>query len=58
MGTADEGVELDVATRRALSHRLAVAQHESRLPSVAAGVVRRGRLVWADARGTVVLAAR
>lgn len=53
MGTADEGVELDVATRRALSHRLAVAQHESRLPSVAAGVVRRGWLVWAGARGTV-----
>ncbi|MEO9152539.1 MAG: serine hydrolase domain-containing protein [Lapillicoccus sp.] len=30
-----------------------MAQHESRLPSAAAGVVRRGRLVWADARGTV-----
>lgn len=53
MASGDETVHLDAATTRALSHRLAVAQHEGRLPSVAAGVVRRGRLIWADARGTV-----
>lgn len=44
---------LDPSTRRALSQRLAVEQRLRRLPSVAAGLTRRGALVWADARGTV-----
>ncbi len=44
---------LDPATARLLSTRLGVEQRAQRLPSVAAGVVRRGQLVWADARGTV-----
>jgi len=41
------------ATARALSHRLAVEQSECRLPSVAAGLVRGGELVWSGAVGTL-----
>ncbi len=44
---------LDPATARLLAARLATEQRAQRLPSVAAGLVRRGELVWADARGTV-----
>lgn len=44
---------IDPATARALSYRLAAEQSEGRLPSVAAGLVRGGRLVWADAVGTL-----
>ena len=44
---------LDPSTARLLSTRLATEQRAQRLPSVAAGLVRRGALVWADARGTV-----
>jgi CubicO group peptidase (beta-lactamase class C family) len=44
---------IDPATARALSHRLAVEQSERRLPSVAAGLVRGGDLVWSDAVGTL-----
>ena len=44
---------IDPTTARALSHRIAVEQKDSRLPSVAAGVTRKGALVWADARGTL-----
>jgi len=44
---------LDPATARALSHRLAVEQSRCRLPSVAAGLVRGGDLVWSDAAGTL-----
>jgi len=44
---------IDPSTARALSQRLAVAQKEGRLPSVSAGVVRQGALVWADSRGTL-----
>jgi CubicO group peptidase (beta-lactamase class C family) len=44
---------IDPATERALSHRLAVEQSERRLPSVAAGLVRGGELVWSDAVGTL-----
>jgi CubicO group peptidase (beta-lactamase class C family) len=44
---------IDPATARALSHRLAVEQVESRLPSVAAGLVRGGELVWSDTAGTL-----
>ncbi|WP_420841948.1 serine hydrolase domain-containing protein [Haloactinopolyspora alba] len=36
-----------------LSHRIDVAQSEARLPSLAAGLVRGGRLVWSHARGTI-----
>ena len=39
------------ATARALLHRLAVAQAEGRAPSVVAGTVRDGGLVWSAARG-------
>lgn len=45
--------DIEPATARLLSARLAVEQREHRLPSVSAGVVRRGELVWADSRGTV-----
>jgi CubicO group peptidase (beta-lactamase class C family) len=44
---------VDPATARALSHRLGVEQLERRLPSVAAGLVRDGDLVWSDAVGTL-----
>jgi CubicO group peptidase (beta-lactamase class C family) len=44
---------LDPSTTRALDHRLAVEQSEQRLPSVAAGLVRGGRLVWSGAAGTL-----
>jgi CubicO group peptidase (beta-lactamase class C family) len=44
---------VDRATARALSHRLAVEQSERRLPSVAAGLVRGGALVWSGAVGTL-----
>ncbi|MDN5380814.1 MULTISPECIES: serine hydrolase domain-containing protein [Streptomyces] len=37
-------------TRRALSHRIAVAQAEGRAPSLVAAVVRAGRTVWHGAR--------
>lgn len=45
--------ELERATARALSTRLAVEQRRSRLPSVSAAVIRDGSLAWADSRGTV-----
>jgi D-alanyl-D-alanine carboxypeptidase len=45
--------ELLPATRRALLHRIAVAQAQGRAPSLTAGLVREGRLVWAGARGEV-----
>ena len=44
---------IDPATARALSQRLAVEQSERRLPSVAAGLVRGGELVWSGAAGTL-----
>ncbi len=40
-------------TRALLDHALAGAQREGRLPSVAAGLVRDGRLVWSGAVGTL-----
>jgi CubicO group peptidase (beta-lactamase class C family) len=46
-------VPVDQGTRLALSQRLAVEQAEQRLPSIAAGLVRGGELVWSDAVGTV-----
>ncbi len=44
---------IDSASTRHLERRLATIQRDSRLPSVAAGVVRDGRLVWARAIGTL-----
>lgn len=46
-------VELLPETRRALLHRLAVAQVEGRAPSMMGAVVRDGRAVWTAARGAV-----
>lgn len=51
MTTWDE--ELLPATRRALTHRIAVAQAEGRAPSLVAAVVRGGRAVWHGARTSV-----
>ncbi len=45
--------ELLPATRRALLHRIAVAQTEGRAPSLVASVVRGGRPVWHGARTSV-----
>ncbi|MEU4150583.1 serine hydrolase domain-containing protein [Streptomyces sp. NPDC026659] len=45
--------ELLPGTRRALSHRVAVAQAEGRAPSLVAAVVRGGRVVWQGARSSV-----
>ncbi|MEU5364916.1 serine hydrolase domain-containing protein [Streptomyces sp. NPDC005925] len=40
-------------TRRALTHRIAVAQAEGRAPSLVAAVVRDGRTVWHGSRTSV-----
>ncbi|MFI8188443.1 serine hydrolase domain-containing protein [Streptomyces sp. NPDC085946] len=45
--------ELLPGTRRALLHRIAVAQAEGRAPSLVATVVRGGEPVWAGARTSV-----
>ncbi|OIJ69315.1 serine hydrolase domain-containing protein [Streptomyces mangrovisoli] len=45
--------ELLPGTRRALLHRVAVAQAEGRAPSLVATVVRDGRAVWTGARTSV-----
>ncbi|GAA1151443.1 serine hydrolase domain-containing protein [Streptomyces hebeiensis] len=42
--------ELLPGTRRALLHRVAVAQAEGRAPSLVAAVARDGRMVWSGAR--------
>ncbi|CAL9485402.1 serine hydrolase domain-containing protein [Streptomyces sp. enrichment culture] len=44
--------ELLPGTRRALLHRIAVAQAEGRAPSVVATAVRGGRTVWTGARAS------
>ncbi len=44
---------LDPSTSRALTQRLAEEQSFCRLPSIAAGVVRNGELVWSDAIGAI-----
>ncbi|MER7758415.1 serine hydrolase domain-containing protein [Streptomyces sp. NPDC097619] len=49
--TSDQ--ELLPTTRRALLHRIAVAQREGRAPSVVAAVVRGDRTVWEGARSCV-----
>ncbi|MFF7970480.1 serine hydrolase [Streptomyces sp. NPDC007905] len=51
MTTSQE--ELLPSTRRALLHRIAVAQAEGRAPSLVAAVVRDGRAVWHGARSSV-----
>ncbi|MEU2910457.1 serine hydrolase domain-containing protein [Streptomyces massasporeus] len=50
--TTSQG-ELLPATRRALLHRIAVAQAEGRAPSLVAAVVRDGTTVWTGARTSV-----
>ncbi|MFK4800958.1 serine hydrolase domain-containing protein [Streptomyces sp. MPA0124] len=45
--------ELFPTTRRALTHRIAVAQAEGRTPSLVAAVVRGGQTVWHGARTSV-----
>ncbi|MFF8031367.1 serine hydrolase domain-containing protein [Streptomyces sp. NPDC016626] len=45
--------ELLPGTRRALMHRIAVAQTEGRAPSLVAAVVRGGETVWTGARTSV-----
>ncbi|NWF26788.1 beta-lactamase family protein [Streptomyces sp. PKU-EA00015] len=45
--------ELLPTTRRALLHRIAVAQSEGRTPSFVGAVLRDGRLVWTGARTCV-----
>ncbi|GAA3500234.1 serine hydrolase domain-containing protein [Streptomyces prasinosporus] len=51
MTTPEE--ELLPGTRRALLHRIAVAQAEGRAPSLVAAVVRGGQTVWTGARTSV-----
>ena len=45
--------ELLPGTRRALLHRIALAQSEGRAPSLVAAVVRGGKAVWTAARTSV-----
>ncbi|MCO4695274.1 beta-lactamase family protein [Streptomyces sp. RO-S4] len=45
--------ELLPGTRRALLHRIALAQSEGRAPSLVAAVVRGGKTVWSGARTSV-----
>ncbi|MFI2260216.1 serine hydrolase domain-containing protein [Streptomyces tubercidicus] len=52
-GTPEEFTELLPQTRRALLRRLAVGQAEGRAPSMVGAVVRDGRVVWTEGRGTV-----
>ena len=44
---------IDPTTARRLDHRLAGEQSDKRLPSVCAGLVRGGELVWSGAVGTL-----
>src|ERR671912_45314 len=44
---------LQPTTTAHLDHVLATAQHDARLPSVVAGLVREGQPVWSGAAGTV-----
>ncbi|MFI9720949.1 serine hydrolase domain-containing protein [Streptomyces sp. NPDC052396] len=53
MTITDDFHDLLPATRRALTHRVATAQSEGRLPSLAAAVLRDGRTVWSAGRGEV-----
>ncbi|WP_151773639.1 serine hydrolase domain-containing protein [Streptomyces abyssomicinicus] len=53
MTTPQEEHALLPATRRALLHRIAVAQAEGRAPSLTAAVVRGGEIVWTGSRTSV-----
>ena len=53
MDALPEDPELLPATRRALAHRLAVAQSEGRAPSVVGAVARGGEIVWEGSRTSV-----
>ncbi|MFB6519029.1 serine hydrolase domain-containing protein [Streptomyces sp. NPDC056401] len=53
MDAVSEDLVLLPATRRALSHRIAVAQREGRAPSLVATVVRGGEVVWEGSRTMV-----
>ncbi|RSS66089.1 class A beta-lactamase-related serine hydrolase [Streptomyces sp. WAC07061] len=53
MDALSEDLELLPATRRALRHRVAVAQREGRSPSLVAAVVRDGEVVWEGSRTCV-----
>jgi CubicO group peptidase (beta-lactamase class C family) len=53
MTTPQEENALLPATRRALLHRIAVAQAEGRAPSMTAAVVRGGEIVWTGSRTSV-----
>ena len=44
---------LSAPTARALTHRLAVAQRDARVPSIVASLARRGEPVWFGAAGLV-----
>ncbi|MET9957966.1 serine hydrolase domain-containing protein [Streptomyces sp. NPDC006326] len=48
-----EDLDLLPSTRRALRHRIAVAQSEGRAPSVVAAVLRDGAVVWEGSRTSV-----
>jgi len=52
-GEPADAAPLLPSTARALRHQLALVQSRDRQPSVAAGVVRGGRLVWAEGYGAV-----
>jgi CubicO group peptidase (beta-lactamase class C family) len=49
----EDPTDLLPTTRRALLHRVATGQAEGRAPSLVAGLVREGRLVWWAGRGSV-----
>ncbi|MFJ3172456.1 serine hydrolase domain-containing protein [Streptomyces roseus] len=53
MDAVSEDLELLPTTRRALRHRIAVAQSEGRAPSVVAAVARGGEVVWEGSRSSV-----
>ncbi|MFF4099873.1 serine hydrolase domain-containing protein [Streptomyces sp. NPDC001903] len=53
MDAVSEDLDLLPATRRALRHRIAVAQSEGRAPSVVAAVARGGEVVWEGSRTSV-----
>ncbi|AWZ04090.1 MULTISPECIES: serine hydrolase domain-containing protein [unclassified Streptomyces] len=53
MDATSEDLVLLPATRRALAHRIAVAQRDGRAPSLVAAVVRGGEVVWEGSRTMV-----
>ncbi|MFI6148369.1 serine hydrolase domain-containing protein [Streptomyces sp. NPDC051109] len=53
MDAVSEDLDLLPTTRRALRHRIAIAQSEGRAPSVVAAVARGGEVVWEGSRTSV-----